>query len=48
MAMSGGRDDGEVRDGRKIWDVPARWSGTVFRVALACSSWEPRLVLRAK
>ena len=44
---SGDRDDREVRDGKKIWKVPARWSA-LYSASHWHSSWEPRLVLRAK
>merc|ERR1712086_412860 len=46
-ARSGDRDDREVRDGEKIWKVPARWSA-LYSASHWHSSWEPRLVLRAK
>ena len=46
-ARSGDRDDREVRDGKNIWKVPPRWSA-LYSASHWHSSWEPRLVLRAK
>ena len=45
-ARSGDRDDREVRDGENIWKCP-RWSA-LYSAWHWHSSWEPRLVLRAK
>ena len=46
-AQRGDRDDLEVRDGKNIWKVPPRWSA-LYSAWHWHSSWEPRLVLRAK
>jgi hypothetical protein len=46
-AQRGDRDDREVRDGKNIWKVPPRWSA-LYSAWHWHSSWEPRLVLRAK